>query len=110
MFRNKNILTLLALLVFTAMTFNDMHFMFIEKEELIEGREIDDVKEEEESNKSVYKFHSIGGGGILHSTIFFNFSNLCFNIHSHPKYAKRNRYELSIPLFIMYCTLRLHLI
>ncbi|MFY0686420.1 MAG: hypothetical protein JXQ90_04595 [Cyclobacteriaceae bacterium] len=110
MIRQKDIFRFIALLLFAVMTYNDTSFLLLDKEENIEGREIeiDEVSEAEDSKKSGFKYVSIGSSGFLPS----QYQNRLNGLLESTDIQQPNIYKLlavNIPLFIMYCALRIHI-
>jgi len=106
-------LTFIALLVLAAMTFIDTQFIFLEKEELIELKEVEreeEIEENAESKKSGFKHLFSGGSDFIASLskvifpVYWN--NLSLGKQLFSSFHKRN----NVPLFIMYCALRVHLV
>lgn len=112
MIRQKHLLTFIALLVFSAMTFNDTQFIFIDHEEWIEAREVEkeeEVKEGEESEKSELKYLFSGGSDFISSSWHPEFSNYWQVLRDGKSLNALDFTHTKVPLFIMYCALKLHL-
>lgn len=112
MIRHKHLLTFISLLVFSAMTFNDTQFIFIENEEWIEAREVEkeeEVKEGEESEKSELKYLFSGGSDFMSFSWHPEFSASWQALNIGKRLNSLNLAHSKIPLFIKYCALKLHL-
>ena len=98
------------MLVFGAMTLADTKSFYLEKEEIVEGREIEreELKEGAEGKDSI-KLLISGGTDYLaaHHTIGLQRT---LEYHTQEMSLRNTEFQKkSIPLFIMHCCLKVHL-
>ena len=108
MIRHKKILRFIALLVFAAMTFADTYYIIFDKEfvEVAEVEKEEEIKEERASN---HKILSLGGLDYFFSAWESRISSNSYLLTEYKWTIHLNSTRANIPLFIMYCALKLHL-
>lgn len=110
MIRKSSISTLLALLLISAMTLADTRAWVFELDEIIEGRELEneELKEGSEAEREWFRMLSAGGPDFIASDPF-QFKSGLFHSITLEQPSSFLGTACSIPLFILHCSLKVHL-
>lgn len=99
------------MLLFVSMTMADTQYFYLEQDERIENQEVEpeELKETEERHDWVKLLFSGGDSDGLASHVFDQFQRAIDGYTREVVSRKHNLVLSRVPLFIMHCSLKIHL-
>lgn len=107
--RNKFILTILSLLLFTSMTLADTRVFYMEQEQVVESKEVEreELKENAEGKVEI-KTLLFGSADGDTNQILYHLNRVANSFFRAATNRNRTLQKSQIPLFLMYCCLMVH--